>query len=205
MAYDLTEEVLTDDFFARPAAVVARDLLGAVLVSTVEDVLVAGRIVETEAYTGPEDPASHAAERIGRTNRNAAMFGPPGTAYVYRIYGLHWCLNVVTDREGFPAAVLIRALEPLAGLEIMSNRRGIESPVAIPREYTLAAGPGRLAQALGVAGALDAHPLRHPPHRLHSGPAVPQHEIAIGPRIGVTRATDRPLRFYLRHSPCVSR
>ncbi len=103
-----------------------------------------GVIVETEAYVGPHDPASHAATRIGKTERNKTMFGPPGHAYVYRSYGIHWCLNVVTEEVGFPAAVLIRALDPIVGVEEMRERRGGTAP--------LCAGPGRLTQALGVSG-----------------------------------------------------
>lgn len=158
-----------------------------------------GRIVEAEAYVGPHDPASHAAERIGRTARNASMFGPPGIAYVYRIYGLHWCLNVVTGPEGYPAAVLIRALEPLAGIETMRRRRRLR------RDHELTSGPARLAEALGITGALDGHPLQEPPLVLAAGEPVPDEAVAVGPRIGVTRAQDWPLRFYVRGNPWVSR
>ena len=111
------------EFYARPAESVARDLLGMVLVSTIGGSEVRGRIVETEAYVGPHDDASHAAARIGRTARNEAMYGEPGVAYVYRIYGVHWCLNAVTDVADFPAAVLIRALEPIRGISLMRRRR----------------------------------------------------------------------------------
>jgi len=132
-----------------------------VLVSEVDGVRTSGRIVETEAYTGPHDPASHAAERIGRTTRNAAMFGAPGIAYVYRSYGVHWCLNAVTDEPGFPAAVLIRALQPLAGIAPMRERRQVRGRPPADRE--LCSGPGRLTEALGITGALDGHPLARPP------------------------------------------
>jgi DNA-3-methyladenine glycosylase len=186
-------------FFDRPAESVARDLLGGVLISTIGGEETVGRIVEAEAYIGPHDPASHAAERIGRTARNASMFGPPGIAYVYRIYGLHWCLNVVTGPEGYPAAVLIRALEPLAGIETMRRRRRLRSD----RELT--SGPARLAEALGITGALDGHPLQEPPLVLAAGEPVPDEAVAVGPRIGVTRAQDWPLRFYVRGNPWVSR
>ncbi len=172
-----------------------------VLASTVGGRLTAGRIVETEAYTGPEDPASHAAARIGRTRRNASMFGPPGIAYVYRIYGVHWCINVVTGDADHPAAVLVRAIEPMSGSDIMRQRRGTDAAGRV-----LTGGPGRVAQALGVTSALDGHRLDGEPllllrpHRA-AIPASP----AIGPRIGVTRAADWPLRFYLAGNPCVSR
>jgi DNA-3-methyladenine glycosylase len=186
-------------FFDRPAESVARDLLGGVLISTIGGEETVGRIVEAEAYIGPHDPASHAAERIGRTARNASMFGPPGIAYVYRIYGLHWCLNVVTGPEGYPAAVLIRALEPLAGIETMRRRRRLR------RDHELTSGPARLAEALGITGALDGHPLQEPPLVLAAGEPVPDEAVAVGPRIGVTRAQDWPLRFYVRGNPWVSR
>ncbi|HEY8469604.1 MAG TPA: DNA-3-methyladenine glycosylase [Longimicrobiales bacterium] len=199
-------------FYARPADEVARDLLGAVLVSTTGGALVSGRIVETEAYLGPHDAASHAAERTGRTARNASMFGPPGIAYVYRIYGLHWCLNAVTGPEGYPAAVLIRALEPLEGIEVMRRRRGLRPAESAGgsrqrqgRDRELTKGPARLAQALGIDGALDGHRLQDPPLVLAEGERVDPAAIAVGPRIGVTRAVDWPLRFYIRDNPWVSR
>ncbi len=185
-------------FYARPAEAVARELLGAVLVSEVDGVRVAAEIVETEAYVGPHDEASHAAERFGRTARNDAMFGAAGTAYVYLIYGMHWCLNVVTGEEGFGAAVLIRACRPLDGVEHARARR----PGRLDRE--LMRGPGNLARALGVDGALNYHPLDRPPLWIAPGRTVPDAEVAIGPRIGITRAADWPLRFWLRGDPHVS-
>ncbi len=171
---------------------------------------VAGRIVETEAYIGPEDPASHAAERIGRTARNASMFGEPGIAYVYRIYGIHWCLNAVTGQPGHPAAVLIRAAEPLEGLEIMrrrrrsSRRRGPGAPEGWPRDRELARGPAKLALAFAIDGTLDGHPLQHPPLSIREGPGFPADSVTAGPRIGVTRAADWELRFFVRDSRWVS-
>jgi DNA-3-methyladenine glycosylase len=182
---------------------VARELLGAVIVSTVGDVETAGRIVEVEAYVGPQDDASHAAARIGRTVRNDAMFGPPGTAYVYRIYGIHWCLNLVTDELDFPAAVLIRAIEPVRGVGVMRTRRAAGQKY-LP-DTALTAGPGRLAQALGITGALNAHPLDRPPLLVTPGDVVPPEDVIAGPRIGITRAADLPLRFRIRGNPYVSR
>jgi len=188
-------------FFERPAETVARNLLGTFLLSTVGDHRAVGRIVETEAYTGPDDPASHAARRIGRTRRNAAMFGPPGTAYVYRIYGIHWCVNVVTDVEGFPSAVLIRAIEAMEGLPAMRKRRTKQAPVA---DAALGKGPGNVAAALGITGDLDGHALDRPPLRLLFGQPVPDRDVERGPRVGVTRAAEWPLRFWVRGNPAVS-
>ncbi|HSJ05295.1 MAG TPA: DNA-3-methyladenine glycosylase [Longimicrobiales bacterium] len=194
--------VLAEAWFARPAEEVARGLLGATLVSCIDGHETVGRIVETEAYIGPHDPASHAAERIGRTARNDAMFGRPGTAYVYRIYGVHWCLNVVTDQPDFPAAVLIRALEPTHGLDVMRARRSAGQKHLTDR--ALASGPGRLAAAIGVSGDHDGHPLDRPPLWLEAG-GPSDAPIRSGPRIGVTRAADWPLRFWIADCPWVSR
>jgi DNA-3-methyladenine glycosylase len=157
-----------------------------------------GEIVETEAYTGPEDEASHAHARVGRTPRNAVMFGPPGVAYVYRSYGIHWCLNAVTDSPGFPAAVLIRALRPLEGLGAMRERRPGRTEVELMR------GPGKLCSALGVDGALNGAPLDAPPLWLEAGDPVPEAAVARGPRVGISRAVEAPLRFWIRGSVWVS-
>ncbi|MGQ0561515.1 MAG: DNA-3-methyladenine glycosylase [Gemmatimonadota bacterium] len=192
--------VLTPGFYARDTERVARDLLGAILVSMVGDERVSGRIVETEAYIGPQDPASHGAERIGRTRRNAAMFGPPAIAYVYRIYGVHWCLNAVTHGEDYPAAVLIRALEPLEGIDIMRRRRGTGV-----RDRDLLSGPGKLAQAFGIDGKLDGHPLDAPPLWIEQGKKLSRRAVVCGPRIGITKAADWPLRFCARGSHWLSR
>jgi DNA-3-methyladenine glycosylase len=199
------DRTLPARFYARPAEQVARDLLGAILVSLVDGVETAGRIVETEAYVGPHDEASHAAARIGRTPRNAAMFGAPGTAYVYRSYGVHWCLNAVTDRVGFPAAVLIRAIEPLRGLDVMRTRRIMQRGTAVIAERELCSGPGKLAAALDITGALDGHSLRHPPLTIRAGIEVTASEVVVAPRVGITRAIDWPLRFMLKGSPWISR
>lgn len=185
-------------FFGRPAEAVARDLLGVRLVSEVDGARCAAEIVETEAYVGPHDDASHAAARFGRTRRNEAMFGVPGIAYVYLIYGMHWCINVVTEHEGFPAAVLLRAARPLEGIEAARARRAGRADAELMR------GPGNLARALGVDGALNRHPLDRPPLWLEPGPAVPDAHVAAGPRIGITRAAEWPLRFWLRGDPHVS-
>jgi DNA-3-methyladenine glycosylase len=185
-------------FYARPTADVARRLLGHVLVSDVGGRRTAGRIVEVEAYVGPHDPACHA-YGSRRTARTEQLYGPPGSAYVYFTYGMHWCLNAVTEAVGYPAAVLIRALEPMAGLETMRRRRGA-------RDRNLCAGPARLCQALGVTGALNGAPLQRGTLRIVRGPraALRPDKIVAGPRIGITRATDWPLRFYILDSPWVS-
>jgi DNA-3-methyladenine glycosylase len=174
----------------------ARLLLGCTLVSTVGGETTGGRIVETEAYLGLPDPASHAAERIGRTRRNEPMFGEPGTAYVYRIYGLHWCFNVVVARRGDPQAVLIRAIEPELGAEAMRGRRR--------RSRDLTSGPARLCEALGIEGSLNGHLLSEPPLLLRAGPAPAAHDVGVSGRIGVRHAADWPLRFFLRGSAYVS-
>lgn len=153
-----------------------------------------GRIVELEAYA-PDDPASHA--HGGQTPRNASMFGPAGHAYVYRSYGVHWCLNLVCGPEGFASALLVRALEPIHGLDAMRRRRGLE------RVELLCSGPGRLCQALGVTGDLDGLPLDHAPFQLRRPRRL--YPVAIGPRIGITKATDLPWRYCLVGSRFLSR
>jgi DNA-3-methyladenine glycosylase len=194
------QEVLSEGFFARHTDRVARELLGTLLISTIGGERVSGRIVETEAYVGPHDPASHGAERIGMTPRNASMFAAPGLAYVYRIYGVHWCLNAVTEDFDYPAAVLIRALEPLEGIEVMRRRRG-----AHLRDRDLCSGPGKLAQALAIDATLDAHPLDEPPLWIEAGPGIAKKDITCGPRIGITQAVDWPLRFCVKGSNWLSR
>jgi DNA-3-methyladenine glycosylase len=182
-------------FFEREAEVLARDLLGQRVVSDIDGDHTAGVIVETEAYTGPHDPACHAAARIGRTARNEAMFGPAGRAYVYFIYGMHWCLNVVSDTVGFPAAVLVRALDPLEGLDVMARRR---------RRGPLTSGPARLCQALGIDGSFNGHDLAHAPLTLQPGWTIDDSRVARSGRVGVRHAADWPLRFFLRGHEAVS-
>jgi DNA-3-methyladenine glycosylase len=155
---------------------------------------VGGVIVETEAYA-PDDPASHSYP--GRTRRNATMFGPPGHLYVYRSYGIHWCANAVCEEEGVGAAVLLRAIEPTAGLDRMRARRGVDD-VAL-----LCSGPGRLAQALGLTGADDGRPLDRRPFWVHPATAPP--EVVATPRIGITRAGELHWRYVLEGSTFLSR
>ena len=177
------------DFNADSLAL-ARALIGVTLL--VDGV--GGCIVETEAYDR-DDPASHT--HRGRTERNASMFGPPAHAYVYRSYGLHWCLNFVCREAGHGAGVLIRAIEPLHGLHRMRERRGLEDP------HLLCAGPGRVAQALGITRSLDGQALDQPPFDLR--PSAALHQVASGPRIGITKAADVPWRFGLAGSRFLSR
>ncbi len=187
---------LPREFFARPAERVARELLGALLVSECDGERTAGRIVETEAYTGPDDPACHASASVGRTERNAPLFGPPGTAYIHLNYGIHWCVNAVTGEAGYPAGVLIRALEPVEGEGTMRRRRGRDD---------LTNGPARLTQALAVGPELQRHPLDRPPLLLAEGEPVPDPRVVAATRIGISRATERELRFYDADSRWVSR
>ncbi len=185
-------------FFSRPAEIVARELIGTIMRSEVDGVVTAGRIVETEAYLGESDPASHG--YLGRRNtRNAAIFGPPASWYVYLSYGMHWCANLVAAREGEAAAILIRALEPLEGIEAMRARRGSVA------DRHLCAGPGRLCQALGITRDLDGRMMDGSPVLVHAGPAAEPSPISAGPRIGITKAADWPLRFVLAGSPWISR
>lgn len=185
-------EILPRAFYHRPTVEVARELIGMTLVHG----RTAGRIVEAEAYLGREDGAAHASRGI--TPRTQVLFGPPGHAYVYLIYGIHECLNLVAEPEGAPGCVLIRAVEPQAGIGLMRRRRGVQSLT------DLASGPGKLAVAMGItrrqngidatAGSLT---VRRPPDLLSP-------DIGCGPRIGVKKAADWPLRFYLQGSPFLS-
>ena len=177
---------------------VARDLLGAVLRCETPDGIASGRIVETEAYLGEHDGACHAA--VGRTPRTEGLYGDPGTAYVYFTYGMHWCANAVTRRAGLPSAVLIRALEPLEGLELMARRR----PKARDTR-DLANGPAKLCAALGITGALNGVPLRRSRLTIHRGISIPAREVAVTPRIGITKAVDWPLRWIWTESEFLSR
>jgi DNA-3-methyladenine glycosylase len=181
---------LTKAFFDRSVHAVAPELIGASLLVNG----VGGTIVEVEAYQH-EDPAAHGFR--GKTARNASMFGPPGHAYVYRSYGIHWCVNFVCEGEGIADAVLIRALEPTHGLATMRRRRGLDE------ERLLCAGPGRLCQALGISREHDGLPLDRPPFRLE--PRTDEPELVRGPRVGITRATELPWRYGVAGSRYLSR
>ena len=191
-------------FFARDPRRVARELLGKVLVRQSDDGLLTARIVEVEAYLGKSDPAAHAA--AGHTSRNSVLFGPPGHAYVYFIYGNHYCLNVSCEREGKAGCVLFRALEPLLGLEQMARARGVEicSPRDLPR---LTSGPGRLAEAFGITRTRDnGGDLTSPSSSLWIGDThFRAAGIRVTPRIGISKAADRPLRYLLGGNPFVSK
>lgn len=190
-------EPLPRSFYDRPTARVARALLGAELVSRVDGAVTRGRIVEVEAYLGPHDASCHAA--VGLTARNRHLHGAPGTAYVYRIYGMHWCVNAVTRRAGHGSAVLIRALAPLEGMELMQERRGGASGVALTN------GPGKLCQALGITGALDGTSLGGSALQLVRGTPVRASDVLVTPRIGISQCADWPLRYLVRDEPHVSR
>ena len=178
------------DFFARSVHRVAPDLIGARLLVNG----VGGRIVEVEAYHHT-DPAAHSYG--GRTERNAVMFGPPGHAYVYRSYGVHWCLNFVCEAESSASAVLIRALEPTEGLAAMRRQRGVKD------ERLLCAGPGRLTEALGLTQRHNGLALDKPPFELRA--RMEKVALAIGPRIGITKAAEQPWRYGLKGSRFLSR
>jgi DNA-3-methyladenine glycosylase len=188
---------LPQSFYDRQTELVARELLGAILECHTPDGVAAGRIVETEAYLGEHDLACHAA--AGRTARTAPLYGPPGIAYVYFIYGMYWCFNAVTRAEHEPSAVLVRAVEPVQGLELMRSRR----PTA-RRDMDLTNGPGKLCLALGIDGRLNWKPLQAPPLLVRGGEPVPDHDVVVTTRIGITQAADWPLRWYLRDSAYVS-
>jgi DNA-3-methyladenine glycosylase len=190
--------LLRRDFYDRDTETVSRELLGAILECDTKQGRAAGIIVETEAYIGEHDAACHAA--AGRTRRTEPLYGPPGNAYVYFIYGMHWCVNAVTRSEGLPSAVLIRALEPLAGVPLMRLRR--------PRarsDHDLTNGPGKLCAALGIDSRMNGLPLQRHPLVIRAGDFVNDSDVVITARIGIARAADWPLRYFVRGSPFVSR
>jgi DNA-3-methyladenine glycosylase len=187
---------LSQAFFARRVTVVAIELLGQIVVRERAGDLLVARIVETEAYQSDIDEASHGFR--GQTVRNRSMFGTPGRAYVYRSYGIHFMLNVVTTRAGGPAsAVLIRGMDPLMGIDAMKELRGAARTAALLR------GPGNVCKALGIDTSLDGHDLTVPPLRIAKGPA-PAEPVITTTRIGISRSVDLPWRYYLCGAPGVS-
>jgi DNA-3-methyladenine glycosylase len=185
-------------FFRRPTEMVAAELLGMVVVSSVAGMVTEAVITETEAYLGYDDPASHG-YRHRRNARNAALFGPPGTWYVYLSYGMHWCANLVCQEPGQASAVLLRALQPIAGLETMRTRRG-----GVP-DRELCSGPGKLCQALGISRTLDGQKMTGSPVIVRPPDQWERAQVAVTPRIGITKAADWPLRFHVAGSHWLSR
>jgi len=179
-------------FYNRPTLTVARELLGARLVRILDGQRLVGEITETEAYIGESDLGCHA--KAGKTARTAVMFGRAGNAYVYFTYGMHWMLNAVTESEGFPAAVLIRAIRPLEGLEVISHRRSGRDTK----------GPAKLTQALGIYGNLNGHDLTRPNHEMwiEAGKPIPEERVTIGPRVGLYCVPEpwksKPWRFLVK-------
>lgn len=185
--------MLPVEFFTQSAEAVARELIGTLLVSETGGERTSGRIVETEAYLGRDDPASHGYQ-LRRNVRNEALYGPPGQWYVYLSYGIHWCANLVCSTEGIGSAVLLRALEPVEGLEVMRQRRGVED------DRLLCSGPGKLCQALGITRALDGEAMRGSPVQVLRDGGMRGSVIAVTPRIGITKAVEWPLRFVVAGS-----
>lgn len=190
--------ILTRDFYDRETEIVAREMLGTILECRTAEGTASGMIVETEAYIGEHDPACHAA--VGRTKRTAPLYGRPGTSYVYFIYGVHWCFNAVTREEGLPSAVLVRAVEPLKGIDLMRARRGPKV-----QGLSLTNGPGKLCEALGIDGSMNGLSLQRYPLVVRAGESVSDADVEVGPRIGITKAADWPLRFVILGNPWVSR
>jgi DNA-3-methyladenine glycosylase len=202
--------VLPREFYARPTLKVARELLGKVLVHRTAEGTAAGVIVETEAYIGETDPACHAAP--GPTRRNAPLYGTPGVAYVYLNYGIHYLVNAVTEDEGSPAAVLIRALEPLEGIDLMRQRRKPQPSRSAPRRASgdietsaLCRGPGNLTRALGITLAQNTLDLTRGDLVIEDRGLAVAGRVRRGPRIGINVGVERPWRRWIENHPSVSR
>ena len=190
--------VLPRAFYERETEIVAREMLGAVLECETAEGIASGIIVETEAYLGEHDLACHAV--AGRTSRTEALYGPPGISYVYFIYGMYWCFNAVTRAEGLPSAVLVRALEPLDGVALMHKRRA-----RVKNAVDLTNGPGKLCTALGIVGSMSGKGLQRKPLVIRAGESVPDREVEVTTRIGITRSADWPLRWIVKGSKYVSK
>jgi DNA-3-methyladenine glycosylase len=185
-------------WYQRPTLAVARDLLGAVFIRNTPEGMLTGMIVEVEAYHGASDEASHACR--GRTARNDVMFHAGGALYVYFTYGMHFCMNVVTEAEGLGAAVLIRGVEPREGVDIMRRSRGEEFPLR-----ALTNGPAKCCQAFGVGREQNGASLLGPEFMVVPGNVIPDEAVARSPRIGIRRSADLPWRFSIRGNPFVSK
>src|SRR6266550_4737839 len=183
--------ILPSSFYERETETVAREMLGTVLECETDDGITSGIIVETEAYLGEHDLACHAA--VGRTARTEHLYGSPGIAYVYFIYGMYWCFNAVTRSEGLPSAVLVRALEPLDGLALMHKRRP-----RIRNTVDLTNGPGKLCTALGITGSMSGKSLQRHPIVIREGEPVADDKIEVTARIGITKSADWPLRWLVK-------
>lgn len=194
----MTYHIFDEDFYRGNTVTVARRLLGTHLVHFSPEGLTSGIIVETEAYLSKDDPACHAAR--GKTKRNAAMFGPPARAYVYFIYGNHYCFNVVTNEQGIGEAVLIRALEPVEGLHLMQKRRG-----AGHKKINLTSGPGKLCRAMDITGRHNGSSLLKPPLFVAAGLHFEDISIGVSGRIGINKAQEKQWRFFVKDNPFVSR
>jgi len=188
---------LPRSFYERETEIVAREMLGTVLECDTHEGRASGIIVETEAYLGEHDLACHAA--AGRTARTEALYGPPGTSYVYFIYGMYWCFNAVTRAEGLPSAVLVRALEPLDGISLIHKRRP-----RIKNEVDLTNGPGKLCTALGITGSMSGKVLHRKPLVIREGEPVADDRVEVTTRIGITKSADWPLRWIVRGNLFVS-
>jgi DNA-3-methyladenine glycosylase len=190
--------ILPRSFYDRETETVAREMLGTILECRTDGGVASGIIVETEAYIGEHDPACHAA--AGRTRRTEPLYGRPGLSYVYFIYGVHWCFNAVTRGEGLPSAVLVRAIQPVEGIELMRERRGPKV-----RGVNLTNGPGKLCAALGIDGSMNAQSLQRGQIVIREGSRIADDRIVEGPRIGITKAADWPLRFFIRDNEWISK
>lgn len=194
----VTGRTVPASFFARDTKLVAREMLGMVLRCSTPQGVASGIIVETEAYLGEHDAACHAVS--GRTGRTEPLYGPPGRSYVYFIYGVHWCFNAVTRAEGAPSAVLVRALEPLEGVELMRDRRP-----RLRSDQELANGPGKMCLALGITGGMNGASLQRSPLTIREGIRYSDAQVAVTPRIGIRKAADWPLRWIVRGNRFVSK
>lgn len=190
--------ILPASFYARETEIVAREMLGTILECRTRDGVASGRIVETEAYIGEHDLACHAA--AGRTQRTAPLYGPPGIAYVYFIYGMYWCFNAVTRAEGHPSAVLVRAVEPVDGVSLMRRRR----PRA-KRDADLTNGPGKLCLALGIEARHNLLSLVVSPLVVRADAPVADEDVVVTPRIGISKSAAWPLRYFVKDNAYVSK